>query len=378
MAGESPYSCGGARGGRPVKSVAGPSPDLEWDRSGELGAVLRTLREIHGVPTGGLVAAIEAAIPAAWLQLDPNPPAVEATLDPETGRLAVVAIRRVVAGEPQSGAEVSLDSARQADPVVEVGWQVRQAVDLPPAVAARAARLVKAAVGHRVREARRERLEGEAEASRGRLVASIVERMEEGTILLRAGQLQAYLPREEQIRGERLIRGRHLKVVLMESRVGGGEEILQVRASRANALLLRRLMEAEVPELADGSVLIRAIAREPGERSKVAVESLRAGIDAKGACIGPKGVRIRAVVAELSGEKVDVLEWSADPAELVARALAPAPVVSVHLDQAGRRATAVVSPQSLSLAIGKEGQNARLAARLSGWRIDIRPQGEES
>ncbi|MGH7641609.1 MAG: transcription termination factor NusA [Candidatus Dormibacteria bacterium] len=340
--------------------------------------MLRTLREIHGVPTGGVVAAIEAAIPAAWSQLEPSPPGVDVKLDPDSGQLIVELTRVVVAGEPASDAEISLERALGLDPAAEVGSSVREPAQLPKAVAARAARLVKAAIGHRVREARRERLEGEAEASRGLLVASIVERIDDGTVFLRAGHLQAYLPREEQIRGERLIRGRHLQVVLMESRIGGGEEILQVRASRANALLLRRLLEAEVPELADGTVVIKAVTREPGERSKVAVESLRPGIDPKGACIGPKGVRIRAVVAELNGEKVDVLEWSSDPAELVARALAPAPVLSVQLDHAAHRATALVAPQSLSLAIGKEGQNARLAARLTGWRIDIRALGEGS
>jgi N utilization substance protein A len=361
-----------------LKSVAGALPEVDNWRAGELGEVLRTLRDVHGVPTGGVVAAIEAAIPAAWSQLEPSPPGVEVKLDPETGQLVVELTRVVVAGEAVSDAEISLERALQLNPLAEVGSSVREPTQLPKAVAARAARLVKAAIGHRVREARLERLEGEAEASRGLLVASIVERIEGGTAFLRAGQLQAYLPREEQIRGERLVRGRHLKVVLMESRRGGGEEVLQVRASRANALLLRRLLEAEVPELADGSVVVKAITREPGERSKVAVESLRQGIDPKGACIGPKGVRIRSVVAELNGEKVDVLEWSSDPAELVARSLAPAPVVSVHLDQAAHRATAIVAPQSLSLAIGKEGQNARLAARLTGWRIDIRPLGEAS
>ncbi|MGA7173180.1 MAG: transcription termination factor NusA [Candidatus Dormiibacterota bacterium] len=361
-----------------MKTAPAATPVISKERPSELSEVLRTLRELHGVPTPGVVEAIEAAIPAAWSQLESSPPLVKVNLDPETGQLQVELTRVVVAGEATTDAEISLERAIELDPTAEVGSSVRETSQLPKAVAARAARLVKAAIGHRVREARRERLEGEAEASRGLLVASIVERIDEGTIFLRAGQLQAYLPREEQIRGERLIRGGHLKVVLMESRVGGGEEMLQVRASRANVLLLRRLLEAEVPELSDGSVVIKAITREPGERSKVAVESRRQGIDPKGACIGPKGVRIRSVVAELNGEKVDVLEWSADPAELVARALAPAPVLSVQLDHAAHRATALVAPQSLSLAIGKEGQNARLAARLTGWRIDIRALGEDS
>ncbi len=342
----------------------------------ELGEVLRTLREVHGVPTEGVVAAIEAAIPAAWSQLEAEAPPVMVRLDPQTGQLLVELAWLVVSGEPSGAGQISLEQARQLDPAASVGGSLRQPTELSKAVAARAARLVKAEIGHQVRAARMERLVGQAEASRGQLVDSLVEQLEGGTAFLRAGELQAYLPREEQIPGERLSRGRHLKVVLMESRLGGGAEGLQVRASRANVLLLRRLLEAEVPELADGTVVVRAVTRAPGERSKVAVESLRAGVDAKGACIGPRGVRIRSVVAQLGGEKVDVLEWSADPAELVARSLAPAPVISVGLDHSSRRATVLVAPQSLSLAIGKEGQNARLAARLTGWRIDIRPQGE--
>ncbi len=358
-----------------MKSAA--AARVDEPRSEELGEVLRALREQHGVPTGGVVAAIEAAIPAAWSQLQERPAQVAARLDPDSGQLTVELTKLVVAGEPAGDAEISLARAQELDPGAEVGSTVREPITLPKAVAARAARLVKAAVGHRVREARREQLAGEAEAGRGRLVASIVERVAGGTIFLRAGRLQAYLPPEEQIPAERMVRGGHLQVVLMEAHLGGGEELVQVRASRANPLLLRRLLEAEVPELAEGTVLVRALAREPGERSKVAVESKREGIDAKGACIGPRGVRVRAVVAGLNGERIDVIEWSDDPAELVARALAPAPVEEVQLDHVGRRATALVKPQSLSLAIGKDGQNARLAARLTGWRIDIRAPEED-
>lgn len=204
-----------------------------------------------------------------------------------------------------------------------------------------------------------------------------MERSEEGTWYLRAGALQAVLAREEQIPKERLQRGQHLKVVLLESKRGGGAEYLQVRASRTSPLLLRRLLESEVPELGEGTLALRSVTRDPGERAKVAVESLRDEVDAKGACIGVRGVRIRAVVALLAGEKVDVVEWSDDPAIYVARALAPAPVLAVRIDQESRRATVTVAPDVLSLAIGREGQNARLAARLTGWRIDIHAAGSE-
>lgn len=355
-----------------------PPPPVDSDPrpTAELTEVLRVLQEEHGVPAQAVVAAIEAAVPAAWSQVEPRRPPVEARLDPATGELTVELLRLVVEGEAVGEEQISLIGARELDPQAGVGTSVLERVALPKAVAARAARLVRQAVGSRLRQARRERLSEEAAASRGLLVASIVERVEAQTVFLRAHRLQAYLPAAEQIPGEVLARGDHVRVVLLEARAGGGEELLQVRASRANALLLRRLLEAEVPEVAEGLVQIRAVAREPGDRSKVAVESLRTAIDAKGACIGPKGVRIRAVVSQLNGERVDVIEWADDPAELVARALAPARVGRVALEGAAHRATLWVNPQSLSLAIGKEGQNARLAARLTGWRIDIRPEEE--
>lgn len=350
---------------------AAPSADPESEE-GDLTELLERLREVQGVPTGGLVRAIETAVPAAWSELEPAPPRVEAKVDPESGRLRVELVRLVVEGEPSGPAQISLQGALELDPEAEIGGLIRVAAEIPQAVVARAARMVKAEIGLRAREARAERLQGEAQAQLGKLVDSLVERFRRDTVLLRAGELQAYLPPVEQIPGERLIRGRHLQVVLLESRRSRGEEGVMVRASRTSPLLLRRLLEKEVPELQEGQVVIRSIAREPGARSKVAVESKHPGVDAKGACIGAHGVRIRTVVAGLAAEKVDIVEWSENPQELVARSLAPAPVASVSLDWAAHRATVQVAAQNLTLAIGKEGQNARLAARLSGWRIDIR------
>ncbi|MGH7697144.1 MAG: transcription termination factor NusA [Candidatus Dormibacteria bacterium] len=335
-------------------------------------AMLRTLREDLGVPTQSVVNAIEAAVPAAWAQLEPAAPPLRVTLDTRSGSLRLELSQLVVVGAALGPEQISLADAVALEPDARAGEWLRRPAQLSAAVAARASRLAQASLKDALRQARRERLRGAAESGRGQLVDTLVERFERGTAYLRAGELLAYLPPQEQIPGGPLVRGRHLKVVLMESRPEAGEEMLQVRASRANGLLLRRLLESEVPELAQGTVVLRAVTREPGERSKVAVESLRPGIDAKGACIGPKGVRIRAVVAELNGERVDVVEWATDPAQLVARALAPAQVERVELDSGTRRARVLVPARQLSLAIGKEGQNARLAARLSGWRIDIR------
>ncbi|MGH7612209.1 MAG: transcription termination factor NusA [Candidatus Dormibacteria bacterium] len=338
--------------------------------------MLRSMRDDLGVPTQIVVSAIEAAVPAAWAELEPSGLPLHVRLDTEQGRLLLELVQEVVPGPAVSKRQISLEDARRLDPDAQAGEWLRRPARLTPAVAARAARLAKSRLKLALKQARRDHLLEEARVGRGQLVDTLVERVDRGTAYLRAGDLQAYLPPLEQIPGEPLTRGRHLKVVLLDPQPEAGEELVQVRCSRANGLLLRRLLESEIPEVAEGTVVVRAVAREPGERSKVAVESLRAGIDAKGACIGPRGVRIRTVVAALNGERVDVLEWSADPAELVARALAPAEVEGVELDATERRALVRVPSRQLSLAIGKEGQNARLAARLSNWRIDIRAAEE--
>ncbi len=329
------------------------------------GDALHQIQDEVGLSQEILLEVVASSIRQAWLDEVGLQADVTVRLDQGTGRLMLAMARMDAVGPADAptdgssgGAEAQLDQGHLSD--------------LPPEVSRRAARLARASLGRWIKEVRERQLQGEAEEHRGQLADAIVERLDQGTWYLRSGSLQAVLAPVEQIPGERLRRGQHLKVVLMEARRAGGGEYVQVRASRTSPLLLRRLMEAEVPELADGTLLVRAVAREPGDRAKVAVESQRPEIDAKGACIGLRGVRIRAVVGQLGGEKVDVLEWSADPAAFVARALAPAPVRSVTIDDEAHRATVMVAPDVLSLAIGKEGQNARLAARLTGWRIDIR------
>jgi N utilization substance protein A len=342
-----------------------------------LGASLHTIQDQYGISSDELLGVVAAAVRDAWAVVEERPPTLQVGLDAQTGRLLVEVEQSVVEGPTGTSAEVTLAKAREVDSAVELGGLVHRVIDLPAAVSGRAAKLAKARLGRWIKDNRHQRLVGEAEERRGQLVDSIVERNEDGTWYLRAGDLQGFLAPEEQIPKERLVRGQHLKVVLLESRRGGGEEYLQVRASRTSPLLLRRLLESEVPELGDGTLVLRAVTRDPGERAKVAVESLRSEVDAKGACIGLRGVRIRTVVAQLAGEKIDVMEWCADPAEYVLRSLAPAPILSVRIEEESRRATVIVAPEVLSLAIGREGQNARLAARLTGWRIDIHALGQE-
>ncbi len=314
---------------------------------------------------GGSSGGLDSALAAVWEELGVDP----ARLMEEVSLALSEALAE--AGSPVAGQVAVRLAAGGEVEVVSVGGGEAEPISLAPQVVARAARLARVRLARQLDETRRDRLAAEAVEHRGQLVDGVVERQAGGTWFLRAGHLQAVLGPAEQIPGERLALGRHLKVVLLESR-RGGPEMIEVRASRTSPLLLRRLLEIEVPEIASGEVVIRAVTREPGVRSKVAVESLRPGLDPKGACIGPKSTRIRAVVGELAGEEVDIVEWADDAATFVARALAPAPVVGVRLDEEGHRAVVEVAPELLSLAIGKEGRNARLAARLTGWRIDIR------
>ncbi|MHB1501813.1 MAG: transcription termination/antitermination protein NusA, partial [Candidatus Dormibacteria bacterium] len=336
-----------------------------------LGDSLRLVQAEAGLSEEALLEVVAAAVRQAWLEERGWEPRITASLEQPAGTLLIG-----VGGPLEEGAEtatVPVPGVAAAVPATVAEADPRPLAELPPEVFQRASRLARARLSRWLREIHEHKLTGEAEEHRGQLVDSIVERIQDGTWYLRAGDLQAVLAPVEQIPGERLRRGQHLKVVLMEARRAGGGEYLQVRASRTSPLLLRRLMEAEVPELADGTLAVRGVAREPGGRAKVAVESQSSEIDAKGACIGLRGVRIRAVVAQLGGEKVDVIEWAPDPAEYVARALAPAPITAVRIDSESHRATVIVAPEMLSLAIGREGQNARLAARLTGWRIDIHP-----
>ena len=206
---------------------------------------------------------------------------------------------------------------------------------------------------------------------RGELATGVVDRIEAGTVYVDLGRAEGVMPPEEQIPGEQLQPGRPVLVVILEPQHNRRQA--QVRVSRASRAFVHRLLEAEVPEIKAGTVQIRAIAREPGLRTKIAVSSSEPGLDPVGACVGPKGVRHRAILSELANEHVDIVPWSEDSESLVAAALGPAKVDRVTIDRMTRTATVVVPRNQLSLAIGRDGQNARLAAKLTGYRIDIKP-----
>jgi N utilization substance protein A len=235
-----------------------------------------------------------------------------------------------------------------------------------------AANAAKVAMTRRLKEVEKDRIMGEATLQHGELIDTIVEQHAGEVWNLRAGETEAILPADQQMEGEELRLQQHLKVVVIEGRRRSHDAVLVV--SRSHPRLLRLLLEQEVPELQTGEVVIRAMVREAGRRSKVAVEATRRGIDAQGACIGPRGVRHRAVTSELRDEQVQFIAWADDQRTYVGNAIAPATPLSVELDEATKTATVTVSAEQLSLAIGRGGENARLAARLTGWRVDVAPR----
>ena len=233
-----------------------------------------------------------------------------------------------------------------------------------------AAQTAKQVIFQRIREAEREMMYDEYIDRVTEVVTGIVQQAgDRNNVLVDLGKVEALLPRSEQVDGERYEQGSRIKAVITEVRTGTKGP--QVILSRRDPELIKTLFELEVPEIADGLVEIRGVAREPGYRSKIAVESHAQGVDPVGACVGPRGSRVRMVVSELRGEKIDIIPWNPEPARFVAKALSPARVREVYLDDDAREATVVVPDDQLALAIGKEGMNARLAHRLTGWKIDI-------
>jgi N utilization substance protein A len=233
-----------------------------------------------------------------------------------------------------------------------------------------AAQTARTAVMRHLRDLERERALSEVARHRDELRSGIVDRVERGAVFVDMGKVEGWMPPDEQIPGEELRPGRPVTVVVQDPQ--GRPRQAQVRVSRASRTFVLRLLEAEVPEIGAGSVQVRAIVREPGLRTKIAVASMEPGIDPVGACVGPRGVRHRSLLAELGQEHVDIVPWDADATRFVAAALGPARVTSVEIDTDTRTAHVRVPRDQLSLAIGRDGQNARLAAKLTGWRVDIK------
>lgn len=322
------------------------------------------------LPKEVVLEAVEAALASAFKkELAHVGSNITVKVNPTSGELSVHTHKLVVEEVTDSKAEMTVDEAREIDPKAVVGDTI--STESTPQNAGRiAAQTAKQVVMQRLREAEREIVFAEFAGREGDIVSGIITRMEPKQIVIDLGKTEAVLPATEQVRSEHYRIGQRIKAYVLEVfRASRGP---QVMVSRTHRNLVRRLFELEVPEIFNGTVEIKAIAREPGARSKVAVAARQEGVDAVGSCIGLRGIRIQNIMNELSGEKIDVIEWHHEAANFVANALSPAPVNAVSVDEEAKTATVVVPDRQLSLAIGREGQNARLAAKLTGWRIDIK------
>lgn len=327
------------------------------------------------LPVQVILEAVEAALVSAYKRDYGTGQNVTAKVDPERGTVRLFVHKQVVEEVDDERTEISLEEARKIDPEAEVGQTIT--IETTPNNFGRiAAQTAKQVIMQRIREAERERIYAEYAEKEGEIVIGTVRSVGDYGIVLSLGKAEAHLPRSEQIPGERYRPGDRVKAYVTE--VEKGTKGVKITVSRTHRNMLKRLLELEVPEIFSGTVEIKAIAREPGARSKVAVTALQPGVDPVGSCVGMRGVRIQNIVNELNGEKIDVVEWSPDTATFIANALSPAKVLNVLLDESTdtRTATVIVPENQLSLAIGREGQNARLAARLTGWRIDIKSASE--
>ena len=357
--------------------------------------ILEAVREIEkekGIEDETLVNALEDALLAAYKKTPGAARHAQVELDRVSGDFRVWSIElpadieERLLEEARERAIIELEAAEAengershtliSDDDLDIDWkdvpeeQVQRSDVTPENFGRIAAQTAKQVILQRIREAEREMMYDEYVDRVSEVVTGIVQQAgDRNNVLVDLGKVEALLPRSEQVDGERYEQGSRIKAVITEVR--SGTKGPQVILSRRDPELIKTLFELEVPEIADGLVEIRGVAREPGYRSKIAVESHVQGVDPVGACVGPRGSRVRMVVSELRGEKIDIIPWNPEPARFVAKALSPARVREVLVDDETMEATVVVPDDQLSLAIGKEGLNARLAARLTGWKVDI-------
>ncbi len=321
-----------------------------------------------GISEEIIIDALEGGLVSAYKKNFNNAQNVEVDINTEKGAIKVYAKKRVVEEVSNDAEEISLEDAQKLKKKSKLDDEIK--IEVTPKNFARvAATNAKQIITQRIREAEKGIIFSEFTEKTGQIVAGRIERIERGNVYVDIGKIEAYLPVNEQPIGEEYRVGDMIKCYVSDVRNGiKGTSIL---VSRTHPGLVRKLFETEVPEIADGIVEIKNIAREAGSRTKIAVYSTDPDIDAQGACIGPKGLRVQNIGDELRDEKIDIVKWSEDPAEYIAASLSPAKVLSTVINEEDSSAKVTVPEYQLSLAIGKSGQNVRLAARLTGWKIDI-------
>ena len=339
----------------------------------EFMSALNAIEKEKGISKEILFEAIEAALVSAYRRNFSTAANVRVVLDREKGSIKVFRRLTVVEEVTQPQMEISLAEAKKIDPAYEINDVVEKEVT-PKNFGRIAAQTAKQVVIQRIREAEREMVFDEFSDREEDIITGIVQRIDQKNIIVDLGKTEAVLLPAEQMPGDDYRQGARIKAYITEVRkTTKGPQIF---ISRTHPGLLKRLFELEVPEIYDGTVEIKSVAREAGSRSKLAVRSNNIEVDQVGACVGPKGSRVLAIVNELRGEKIDIVKWDEDPEDYVANSLSPAKVVSVSLQTDQKIASVVVPDYQLSLAIGKEGQNVRLAAKLTGWKIDITSESQ--
>jgi transcription termination/antitermination protein NusA len=345
----------------------------------ELYNTIDALSREKGIDPQIVVSAVEDAIVVATRKYYKSQENLRAQLDKETGKIRAFAVKTVVESPEQvedANLQVTLEDARKLDPNVELGGELQIPKVTEGILGRIAAQLAKQVIFQKVREAERDTVYNEYIGRVGEIVNATVKRVEGPDVIFDVGKAEARMPRKEQSRLESFAIGERVRVVI--ARVEKASKGPQVVVSRAAPELVQHLFQTEVPEIYDGTVVIRAIAREAGERTKIAVMSKDKDVDAVGACVGMKGMRVQSIIRELRGEKIDIIEYHEDPVTFAEKALQPAKVSRVTvLDSSEKHLEVVVDDGQLSLAIGKKGQNVRLAAKLLGWKIDIKSEEEK-
>ncbi len=339
----------------------------------ELLNAIAFLSKEKGVSTDVICDSLEAVLITAYKKEPEANPIADVELNRETGDYRIVAAQTVVDEVENPHNEISLEDARKINPEYEVGDVVN--VDVTPDNFGRiAAQAAKQVMIQRLREAERNIVYDEFYNRTDDIITGLIQRIENRNVYVDLGKAEAVLPVSEQIPTENYAVGQRIKCYVVEVRkTTKGAQIL---VSRTHPGLLKRLFELEVPEIYEGVVELKSVAREPGRRSKIAVYSRDENVDSVGACVGPKGTRVQNIVTELQNEKIDIVKWDEDPAVYIANALSPAQVISVTVDESDKSSSVVVPDYQLSLAIGKAGQNARLAAKLTNWKIDIKSESQ--
>ena len=339
----------------------------------EIISALQQLSKDRGISFEVLADAIEAALVSAYKKNYNTSGNVRANLDRESGRIEIWASKTVVETVADPMTEISLKNAKAVNPLFEIGDVLEEEAETKN-FGRIAAQTAKQVVMQRIREAEQGAIFDEYAEKENEVLTAIVQRTEKNGIYVELGKTDGLIPFNEVITGETYETNDRVKVyVLKVQRDTKGPQIL---ASRTHPGLVKRLFELEIPEIQSGIVQIKSIAREAGQRTKIAVFSTDEQVDAVGACVGQRGVRVERIVSELHNEKMDIIEWDPDIAVYIAKALGPAKVTMVFINEAEKAARVIVPDSQLSLAIGKEGQNARLAAKLTGWKIDIKSQSQ--